>query len=268
MLKFLSKVKHYINRKFFKNLKYDFEEFIPNSKAGSKDINELIKINVKNLTTNLVNINNFFNEAKVQNIESLKVNKEFQKRLRILFNNYGSDKNIHGYDVLYAKILKEISHNPTILEIGVGSNNISIPSNMGKKGFPGASLKVFSDIYPNSEIFGADIDKQILKNFKNVKMFYLDQNNLKTYNNDIINEKYFDLIIDDGLHMQSANLNTLIFALERLKPGGVLVIEDITISALNTWHIVKGLLREPFEFSLYKCFDNYAVTVELKKQIS
>ena len=153
----------------------------------------------------------------------------------------------------------------TILEIGIGSNNISIPSNMGEKGFPGASLKVFSEIYPHSEIFGADIDKQILKNFKNVKMYYLDQNDLKTYNNDIINEKYFDLIIDDGLHMQSANLNTLIFALERLKPGGVLVIEDITISALNTWHITDGLLKDPYKLSLYKCFDNYAVTVELKK---
>ena len=136
---------------------------------------------------------------------------------------------------------------------------------MGRKGFPGASLKAFADIYPNAEIFGADIDEQILNNFKNVKMFYLDQNDLKTYNNDMINEKYFDLIIDDGLHMQSANLNTLIFALERLKPGGVLVIEDITISALNTWHIVDGLLKDPYKLSLYQCIDNYVVTVELKK---
>jgi len=53
--------------------------------------------------------------------------------------------------------------------------------------------------------------------------------------------------------------------LERLKPGGVLVIEDITISALKTWHIVDGLLKDPYKLSLYKCFDNYAVTVELKK---
>lgn len=265
MLKLLNKVKHYINRKYFKNLKYEFEEFIPNSKGNSKDINELIKVNVKNLTTNLLDIKNFFKKAKVQRITSLKVNKELQERLGILFNNYGSDKTVHGYDVLYAKILKEISPNPTILEIGIGSNNITIPSNMGKKGFPGASLKAFADIYPNAEIFGADIDEQILNNFKNVKMFYLDQNDLKTYNNDMINEKYFDLIIDDGLHMQSANLNTLIFALERLKPGGVLVIEDITISALNTWHIVDGLLKDPYKLSLYKCFDNYVVTVELKK---
>ena len=45
-------------------------------------------------------------------------------------------------------------------------------------------------------------------------MFYLDQNNIESYNNKIIDQKYFDLIIDDGLHMQSANLNTLFFSLE------------------------------------------------------
>ena len=53
--------------------------------------------------------------------------------------------------------------------------------------------------------------------------------------------------------MQSANLNTVNFALERLKPGGILIIEDITSSALNTWFIVEGLLREPYKLSLYEC---------------
>ena len=98
----------------------------------------------------------------------------------------------------------------------------------------------------------------------NVKTFYLDQNDFNTYNNNLIEGKEFDLIIDDGLHMQSANLNTLRFALERLTPGGILVIEDISSSALNTWNIVEGLLRYPYTLTIYQCFDNYAVTVELK----
>ena len=37
-----------------------------------------------------------------------------------------------------------------------------------------------------------------------------------------IENKHFDLIIDDGLHMQSANLNTIRFALQKLKLGGLL----------------------------------------------
>ncbi len=264
MLKFLNKVKHYINRNILKKIKYDFEEFIPNSKGSSKTINKLIKINIKDLTKNLMNISNFFGKVDIKSVESLKVDKEFQERLKILFNNNGSDKSIHGYHILYAKVLKEISENPTILEIGLGTTNSLIPSNMGDKGIPGASLFALSEIYPNSEIFGADIDINILINFNNVKSFYLDQNNFKTYNNELIEGKEFDLIIDDGLHMQSANLNTLRFALERLKPGGILVIEDISSSALNTWNIVKGLLRNPYTLTMYECFDNYAVSVELK----
>ena len=168
---------------------------------------------------------------------------------------------------MYSKILNNLPPNPTILEIGIGTTNKSIPSNMGRDGFPGASLKAFSDYFPNSQIYGADVDTEILKDFKNVKTFYINQNDISTYQNEIIDKKNFDLIIDDGLHMQSANLNTVNFALERLKPGGMLIIEDITSSALNTWFIVEGLLREPYKLSLYECFDNYAVTIELKKQI-
>ena len=42
MVKFLNKVNHFIKRKVFKNLKYEFEEFIPNSAGRPKDINSLI----------------------------------------------------------------------------------------------------------------------------------------------------------------------------------------------------------------------------------
>lgn len=264
MNKIYLKIKHYIKRKLFKNLKYEFEEFIPNSAGNPKDINNLIKINIKNLTSNLMNVSTFFKRVSIQNIDSLDVNKETCKKLKSLFDNYGSDKATHGYHILYAKIFEKISPKPTILEIGVGSNNTSYPSNMGSEGFPGASLKVFSNLFPDSEIFGGDIDKNILKNFSNVSMFYLDQNNLDTFNNTIIDKKYFDLIIDDGLHMQSANLNSLYFSLSKLTKGGFLVIEDVSISTLNIWHIVNSILKDPYELSIYKCFDNYAVVIELK----
>lgn len=264
MKKLLIKIYHYLKRKIFKNLKYEFEEYIPNSSGSSKDINNLIKININNLTANLVNVSTFFKRVSIQNIDSLSVNNDICENLRLLFNNYGSDKATHGYHILYSKIFEKISDKPTILEIGVGSNNISYPSNMGSKGFPAASLKVFSNLFPDSEIFGADIDKNILKNFRNVKMFYLDQNNIDTYNNKVIDQKYFDLIIDDGLHMQSANLNTLFFSLNRLKKRGFLIIEDIAISNLNVWHIVNSILTEPFELSIYECFDNYVVVIEHK----
>ena len=265
MFELINKVKHFLYRKIFKNLKYEFEEFIPNSLSNSKATHNLIKINIRQFTNNLKNIYNFFEKFEILNLDSLDINNSLSERIKQLFEKYGSDKSKHGYHLLYSKIFERLPSNPIILEIGLGTTNPSIPSNMGDKGIPGASLFALSDFYPDSEIFGADVDTDILKNFKNVKTFYLDQNNFNTYNNDLIVGKDFDLIIDDGLHMQSANLNTLRFALERLKPGGILVIEDISSSALNTWNIVKGLLRNPFKLTIYQCFDNYAVTVELKK---
>ena len=264
MLIFLNKFKHFLNRKIFKNLKYEFEEFIPNSLSNSKTIHNLIKININQFSKNLSNIHNFFENFEIINLDSLNINHSFNERIKQTFEKYGSDKSKHGYHLLYSNIFERLPSNPTILEIGMGTTNSLIPSNMGDKGIPGASLFALSDIYPNSEIFGADIDIDILMNFNNVKTFYLDQNDFNTYNNNLIEGKEFDLIIDDGLHMQSANLNTLRFALERLTPGGILVIEDISSSALNTWNIVEGLLRYPYTLTIYQCFDNYAVTVELK----
>jgi len=260
----INKLKHFLYRKIFKNLKYEFEEFIPNSLSKSKTTHNLIKINIKQFSNNLRNIYNFFEHVEISNIDSLEVDSSSKEKIKQIFEKYGSDKPKHGYHILYSKIFENLPAESVILEIGMGTTNPLIPSNMGEKGIPGASLFALSDFYPSSEIYGADIDTDILKNFKNVKTFYLDQNDLNTYNNELIKDKVFDLIIDDGLHMQSANLNTLRFALERLKPGGVLVIEDISSSALNTWNVVKGLLRNPFTLTIYQCFDNYAVAVELK----
>ena len=264
MLDFLNKFKHFLNRKIFKNLKYEFEEFIPNSLSDSRTTHNLIKININQFSKNLSSIHNFFEKFEIINLDSLHINHSFNEKIKQMFEKHGSDKSKHGYHLLYSNIFERLPINPTILEIGLGTTNSLIPSNMGEKGIPGASLFALSEIYPNSEIFGADIDINILMNFNNVKSFYLDQNNFKTYNNKLIEGKEFDLIIDDGLHMQSANLNTLRFALERLKPGGILVIEDISSSALNTWNIVRGLLRNPYTLTMYECFDNYAVSVELK----
>ena len=260
----IQKIKHYFYRNIFRLLKYDFEAFIPNSAGRERTINKLIKINITNSISNLALISDRFQEIEVSHfkeLKELKTDKSFQDNLNKLFTLYGSDKNEHGYDILYSNILSKISPTPQILEIGMGSVNNNIPSNMGKKGFPGASLRAFADLFPDSQIYGADIDKDILFQDNNINTFYLDQNQLSTYDNPVIENKKFDLIIDDGLHMQSANLNSLLFSLERLTNNGILVVEDIPFSALDTWKIVINLIRKPFSMKIIKCIDNYAITL-------
>ena len=56
-----------------------------------------------------------------------------------------------------------------IFEIGLGSINTKIVSNMGKFGKPGASLRAFRDFCPNAIIYGADIDQSILFKEERIK---------------------------------------------------------------------------------------------------
>ena len=264
MYKLFGKIKKFIYKYFFNYLKYEFTEFIPNSESKEHQKNELIKTNIKNYTPSMLKISQWFYKPDVISLSNLKVDRNVTISIHDMFENYGSDKNKHGYDILYSYIFSKISNNPTILEIGIGTNNIKIASNMGKHGKPGASLRAFSQYFPNSEIFGADVDKNILFNFENIKTFYLNQNDIDTFDNKLIENKKFDLIIDDGLHMQSANLNTLRFSLERLNEKGALVIEDIPSSALDTWKIVANLLGDPFELEIVQCIDNFVVILNRK----
>ena len=101
---------------------------------------------------------------------------------------------------------------------------------MGINGRPGASLYGWSEFFPNSEIFGADIDDKILFNTNKIKTFYCDQTNP-----DIIKQMWdnpdlqdnFDIIIEDGLHTFHANVCFFENSIHKLNPNGYFIIEDI-----------------------------------------
>ena len=74
------------------------------------------------------------------------------RTLRNLFDFYGSDKGAkHDYELVYSHLLENRqATNLDIFEIGLGTNNIDTPSNMGKDGSPGASLRAWRDYFPNA----------------------------------------------------------------------------------------------------------------------
>ena len=172
------------------------------------------------------------------------------EELRALFQKYGSDKSTgHNYYLLYSWLLASRRHNDmAMLEIGLGTNNIDVPSNMGLDGKPGASLRAFRDWAPRLHVFGADVDKRVLFREERIETFYVDQTQPAVLAE--LAARFapgsFDMIIDDGLHNSEANLNTLLFALPLLKPDGALVIEDIGLSDLPYWQIVFGLLAPAY----------------------
>jgi hypothetical protein len=137
---------------------------------------------------------------------------------------------------------------------------------MGVNGKPGASIKAFRDTFSKAFVYGADVDKKILFEEERIRTFYVDQTNFSSFDNITkgVNEK-FDLIIDDGLHYQLSNLNTLIFALSNLSNGGYLVIEDIGIWTIDTWKIVNKLLPSDFESTIVEMNTENFIFVVKKK---
>lgn len=171
-----------------------------------------------------------------------------EKELNLCFDRHGSDKStLHDYHIFYAFILSSPESVKAILEIGLGSNNPGVPSNMGVEGKPGASLRAWRDFCVNAEVFGADIDQDILFQDQRIHTFFVDQTDPAAFK--VLAElipSSFDLIIDDGLHAVDANIQTMIFALSRLKPSGWFVIEDIAFAAEPLWQVVASLLPSDY----------------------
>ena len=189
-----------------------------------------------------------------------------------IMGNYGSDKghklitcSPHNYTPVYYSIFKNMRYEPLrVFELGLGSNNINIPSNMGSSGRPGASLLGWRDFFPNAKIFGADIDGDILFKSDRIKTYYCDQTNkhiIKYMWNEKELEENFDIIIEDGLHTFEANICFFENSIHKLKPGGFYVIEDIACDILD---VFKNKIDEwknkypKLEFYLLKipCYHN------------
>ena len=108
----------------------------------------------------------------------------------------------HNYTLYYTQRFKNIKPK-RIFELGLGSNNPNIPSNMGPAGVPGASLFGWSEYYPDAKVYGADIDYECLFSTEKIKTFYCDQLNPLSIKK--LWQQYellegFDIIIDDGCH--------------------------------------------------------------------
>jgi hypothetical protein len=160
-----------------------------------------------------------------------KINFSDKSELCQLMNHYGSDKGSgwHNYTLIYNELFKSMKNeNLAIFEVGLGTNNTDVPSNMGPNGKPGASLRGWRDYFSNSLVYGADIDKRILFEEDRIKTFFTDQ-----LNSTIIKEMWekmpfdFDIIVDDGLHTYHANINFLENSFHKLKENGIYIIEDI-----------------------------------------
>lgn len=159
--------------------------------------------------------------------------------LEVAFGSEASDKGRHGYAPLYWRLFSDLEIDK-LFEVGLGTNDVSIPSNMGAKGRPGASLRAFQSVFPQLSVIGADVDPSALEGhaFPSLQLDQMDLASFPTTGS----LGRIDMVIDDGLHMPAANINTLAWALEYSPAVQVVVIEDVPDSALPVWEVVARLI--------------------------
>jgi hypothetical protein len=167
-------------------------------------------------------------------VEKLGVEKQPILSLTEIMNKCGSDKGNghHTYTEYYEKLFGERRDEKLdILEIGIGTNNPRILSSMcGTPGGykPGASLRGWKEYFSNSNIYGCDIDREILFEEDRIKTFFVDQTSKDVLREQIVNkEQMYDIIVDDGLHRFAVNWFVFVEIFCKLKKGGYYIIEDI-----------------------------------------
>ncbi len=144
----------------------------------------------------------------------------------------GTDKSsrIHNYCVKYEKWLPFNRLEPiNILEIGV---------------LQGHSLLTWREYYPNAKVIGIDINPEC-KNHENidnnifVEIGSQDDPDFLKY----VIDKFgpFDMILDDGSHMNSHIIFSFLNLIDSLKSEGVYIVED---SCTSYWEEYEGGFRK------------------------
>ena len=144
--------------------------------------------------------------------------------LQDIYKNYashdctmGSDKGTtHSYLEVYTQLFEPLQTTQiNILEIGI---------------FSGAWVEVMHKYFSHSYIVGMDINTSSLvfsKGLDRVKIIECDATKKESVT--LVENTMFDIIIDDGSHLENDILTTFDLFLPLLKKEGMFIIEDIDI---------------------------------------
>ncbi len=150
-----------------------------------------------------------------------KPNMREMKELGFKFN--AEKITLHGYHRFYDFFLRHLRLQPiTMLEIGISR---------------GKSLNMWMKYFPKSFIYGIDIKKEGIN--ERYQIFKGDQGNMKFMDEVITtmksqNKSELDLIVDDGSHLCSHQVECFNKLFPLIKKEGIYIIEDIETSYWTT----------------------------------
>lgn len=133
--------------------------------------------------------------------------------LRELGFKHKTDKATHGYLDLYEDYLNKLDKVKNVLEIGVRT---------------GASLRMWAEFFPDARIDGIDINPDCKRHETDrIKIHIGDQTDAALYED--LNDVY-DLIVDDGSHVNAWTAATFNQLWSRLRENGIYILEDMQCS--------------------------------------
>ena len=140
-------------------------------------------------------------------------------RLGWVMRLFGSDKHRegqHAYGHSYHERFRALRYRPIkLLEIGVLS---------------GASLTAWRAFFPRATIVGCDIRPKTQFDYRRIRTHLTDQSCPADLTALAEAEGPFDVIIDDGSHVNAHQVTAFYSLFEHLHDGGIYVIEDIQTS--------------------------------------
>ena len=163
------------------------------------------------------------------------------KILDTIAKNFGTDKSseIHNYCEKYSRYIPYNRYdNLNILEIGV---------------LDGKSLLTWKDYYYRSKVIGIDIEPKS-KQYEDVdnKIFIeVGSQDDHVFLNDVMREHGpFDMILDDGSHMNEHVIYSFEHLFQSVKSGGIYIVEDCGTSYWDGWgggYLKEGTMMEYFK---------------------
>jgi cephalosporin hydroxylase len=137
------------------------------------------------------------------------------------YSHYGSDAghadkgSTHSYIEEYDKLFTPYRTGSTFMEIGLAM---------------GMSLKMWCEYFEDSKIIGVDIsvvfDKNTIAPYDN-KLYIIEADATKPEFIEHIKNQRFDVVNDDGLHTEQAQMETFKLLKPLMNKGSIYVIEDI-----------------------------------------
>jgi cephalosporin hydroxylase len=145
-------------------------------------------------------------------------------------NNFTTDKSKfgHNFNKLYHRYFQELRDDPiNVLEIGLSS---------------GQSIQMWSKYFTNGRFVCMDHDIKHYAYPPNDRITIVKGDQRDTQLLQELNSKYgpFDIIIDDGSHIDSYTKITFDTLFPLLRDGGIYVVEDLHTSYLKEVHTINN----------------------------